>query len=45
MPRKPAPSPIPPATVRRDSRKLADLAAPPPKPQRPTQPTKGRRAR
>lgn len=34
------PTPLPPGTVRRDSNKLASLAAPPAKPQ----PTKGRRA-
>lgn len=34
------PPPIPPASLKRDSRRLADLAAPPAKPQ----PTKGRRA-
>ncbi len=36
----PKPPPIPPATVKRDSRRLADLAAPPAK----SQPTKDRRA-
>jgi hypothetical protein len=42
MPRKSPPksATLPPATVKRDSNKLASLAAPPAKPQ----PTKGRRA-
>lgn len=36
----PKPLPIPPAQVKRDARRLSDLAAPPPK----AQPTKGRRS-
>jgi len=42
MPRKspPKPPPLPPAQVKRDARKMSELAAPPAK----AQPTKGRRS-